>query len=330
VRAVLTSPLCRVRPPAEPVPRTLVGSVAGEIFGRLVRMTDGPGHMPAKLSVAGHLGSMSPALFVQQGTICATQLVDELDPGRHTDRLTEFAFRLPVYAVGSVLGFTPDRLPQLAGWTGDFVRCIAASSTPEQIETGKAAAAHLADAFRALLGRDTLDAVVANRVGYLSQSYEATAGLIGNTLVALGRHGDVRERARSGRGYLGALVREVARYDSPVQNTRRFLAGRWTIAGQEMAEGDAVLVVLAAANRDPAANPDPDRLDPLRRESVTFTFGFGPHSCPGATIATIITEAGVERLLAAGVDPQRLVQRLSYRPSANTRIPTFGPSTVTG
>jgi cytochrome P450 len=292
-------------------------------------MTDGPAHMPVKVSVAGHLGSMNPALFVQQGRACATQLVDELEPAWHMDRLTEFAFRLPVYVIGSVLGFTPDRLPQLAAWTGDFVRCIAPSSAPEQVETGKLAALHLADAFRALLGRDTLDAVVANRVGYLSQSYEATAGLIGNTLVALGRHDGVRERARSERGYLGGLVREVARYDSPVQNTRRFLAGRGTIAGQEMAEGDAVLVVLAAANRDPAANPDPDRLDPLRRERVTFTFGFGPHACPGETIATIIAEAGVERLQAAGVDPHRLVQSFGYRPSANTRIPIFGPSSVT-
>ena len=66
---------------------------------------------------------------------------------------------------------------------------------------------------------------MANTIGYLSQAYEATAGLIGNTLVALGRHGDLRERAGAEAGFLPAVIREVVRHDPPVQNTRRFLAG---------------------------------------------------------------------------------------------------------
>src|SRR5262249_59727337 len=135
-----------------------------------------------------------------------------------------------------------------------------------QSEVGKAAAMHLADSFRGLLGRATLDTVVANRIGYLSQAYEATAGLIGNTLVALGRHDEARDRAASERGYLTAVIREVARHDPPVQNTRRFLAGSGSVAGQDMADGDAVLVVVGAANRDPAANQHPERLGPRRRE----------------------------------------------------------------
>src|SRR5213593_1263292 len=55
VRAVLTSGLCRVRPAPEPVPRSLVGSPAADVFRLLVRMTDGPGQLQTKLAVAGHL-----------------------------------------------------------------------------------------------------------------------------------------------------------------------------------------------------------------------------------------------------------------------------------
>jgi cytochrome P450 len=325
VRAVLTSDLCRVRPAAEPVPRPLLGSAAGDVFGQLVRMTDGPGHLPAKVAVSGHLGSMNLALIVQQGAACARRLAEELEPARHSDRLSEFAFRLPAYVIGSLLGFAPDRLPQLAAWTGDFVRCLAPTSTPEQVEQGKGAASHLAEAFRILLGRPALDAVVANRVGYLSQAYEAAAGLIGNTIVTLGRHGDVRDRVASERGFLTAVIREVLRHDPPVQNTRRFLARPGSVAGQDMNTGDTMLVVLAAANRDPAANPNPHRFDPFRRERLTFTFGLGTHACPGETLATIVTQAGVEQLLASGVRPERLVETVTYRPSPNTRIPLFGP-----
>lgn len=324
VRAVLTSDLCRVRPVAEPVPRPLLGSSAGDIFGQLVRMTDGPSHMPAKVAVSGHLGSMNPALIAQRGVACARRLAEELEPACHPARLSDFAFRLPIHVIGSLLGFAPDRLPELAAWTGDFVRCLSPASTPEQIEQGKAAASHLADAFKTLLGRPALDPVVANRIGYLSQGYEATAGLIGNTIVALGRHGDVRDRVGSERGFLTAVIREVVRHDPPVQNTRRFLARAGNVASQDMKESDAVLVILAAANRDPAANPDPDRFDPGRRERSTFTFGVGTHACPGETIATIVTQAGVEELLAVGVDPVRVARTLAYRPSANTRIPVFG------
>jgi cytochrome P450 len=324
VRAVLTSPFCRVRPAAEPVPRSLVGSAAGEIFRQLVRMTDGPGHLPAKLEVSGHLSSRSPARVAEHATAAARRLAQELAPDRHPGRITDFAFHLPVYVIGQLMGCAREQLPDLATWTADFVRCLAPASTPEQVEQGKVAAERLDETLKILLGRPTLDTVVANRIGYLSQSYEATAGLIANTLIALGRQGDALDRVGSERGYLTAVIREVARYDPPVQNTRRFLAGPGNVAGPEMAAGDAVLVVLAAANRDPVANPDPDRFDPLRRERVTFTFGLGPHACPGETIATIIAQAGVEELLAAGVDPRLLAETVRYRPSANTRIPLFG------
>jgi len=51
VRSVMTSDQCRVRPPAEPVPKALVGSPAGEIFGQLARMNDGANHLRAKLAL---------------------------------------------------------------------------------------------------------------------------------------------------------------------------------------------------------------------------------------------------------------------------------------
>jgi cytochrome P450 len=76
-----------------------------------------------------------------------------------------------------------------------------------------------------------------------------------------------------------------------------------------MREGDAILVVLAAASRDPTA--------PL------LTFGAGRHACPGQALATTIARAGVGQALAAGIDPAPLAEGVSYRPSGNVRIPVF-------
>jgi cytochrome P450 len=314
VKAVLTSESCRVRPAAEPVPRALAGSPAGDVFGHLVRMNDGAAHMRLKPGVAARVAAIDPARVVEQGTRWAEHLAGELEPVARPERLADFAFRLPVYVVAGVLGVAPDALPRVATWTGEFVGCLAPGATPEQLERGKAAAGHLASMVGALLKREGLDAAVANTVGYLSQAYEATAGLIGNTLLALARERAVRESVAAEPQNLAWVVREVARHDPPVQNTRRFLAEDADVAGQAMRSGETVLVVLAAANRDPAANPQPERFDPRRRERTIFTFGLGAHACPGEAMATAIAQAGVARRLAA---------RVTYRPSANTRIPLF-------
>ena len=94
------------------------------------------------------------------------------------------------------------------------------------------------------------------KLGLLVQSCDATAGLIGNTLLAD-----------------GPPVEDVLRLDSPVQNTRRYVAEDGVVAGVPLHRGDAILAVLAAANRDPEGN------------GRIFTFGVGAHACPLSGIA---------------------------------------------
>jgi cytochrome P450 len=324
VTAALSSDLARVRPPTEPVPRGLLGSPAGEIFRHLVRKNDGATHLRLKPGVSARLAMLDPGRVGEQAAAWARRLVDELAPAGHGERIADFAFRLPIYTVAALLGVASEALGPAAARVGDFVQCLAPAATAEQLERGNAAAGELTRLFCTLMRREELDATVANTIGYLSQAYEATAGLIGNTLVALGGNPELRPRLEAEPARLRAVVREVVRHDPPVQNTRRFIAGDGIVAGQALREGDAVLVLLAAANRDPAVNSHPERFDPLRRDRQAYTFGFGAHACPGEALATAIAEAGVAHLLAAGVEPERLVERVRYRPSANTRIPLFG------
>jgi cytochrome P450 len=338
VTAVLTSDLCRVRPPAEPVPKALLESPAADIFRHLVRMNDGVGHCPFKQAVSATLDSVDGTRVAEQSKASARALANELEPMADPRRLADFAFRLPVYVVASLLGIPEDGRGQVARWTGDFARCLSPLSTPEQIEQSKAAAGQLLDLFRSLLagrrtggllgtlageaqrlGREDVDVIVANGIGFLSQSYEATAGLIGNTLLALMSQPRVREQVAGDPSFLRHVVQKVLRYDPPIQNTRRFLAGSGTILGQQMKEGDVILVVLAAANRDPLANPDPERFENRR----VFTFGAGAHGCPGESFAISIAEAGVLQLMASGLRLDELAGPPGYRPSVNARIPLW-------
>lgn len=316
VAAVLASDLCRVRPPAEPVPVKLQGTPAGDLFGRLVRQTDGGRHASLKRAVSAALGAIDGQEAAAASQAWARILAAEI---RSTQDLQDFLFRLPVYVVASLLGVPRDLLEPAARWTGEMAAGFAPSATPQQVERGAQAAAELHRMIGSLTGDGVFanlsrqarragcedsETIVANGAGFLLQTYEATAGLIGNTLLALARNPALLQAD------LDAVIQDVLRLDPPVHNTRRFLARAGTIAGRQMREGDAVLLVLAAANRDPSAPP-------------LFTFGAGRHACPGQALATTIARAGVEQALAAGVDPAPLAEGVSYRPSANVRIPLF-------
>lgn len=329
VAAVLAEPALRVRPPAEPVPAGLVGTAAGEVFGRLVRMTDGAPQRRLKQAVVTALGTADPVRVAAVAADRAAYAVKRQAPVR------DLMFGVPAQVVAVLSGLDDEPADEAAALIGDFVQCIPATATAEQ----QARAARAATALRDLLGPalasrgdgllaelvraagpDTEPAALfANGLGLLSQTFDATAGLIGNTLVALGRSADPAHRRTSA---LPAVVAEVARHDAPVQNTRRFAAEPVTVAGAGLAAGDAVLVLLAAANRDPAANPAPAEFRIDRRDPAVFTFGAGAHACPGRTIATTIAAAVVAEMLAGGaVTPGP--DAVAYLPLANARIPAL-------
>jgi cytochrome P450 len=261
VTEVLTCGTYGVRPPSEPVPRALVGTAAGALFAQLVRVTDGAAHDVGKAAVCHALHRLDLAVVAEESRRRAVRLpLEELDA-------------LPVHVMASVLGAPDAQLGDITRWTRDLIRGFAGGDA----ECGSVAARELLRVFPD-----------ANTIGCLIQSHDATAGLLGNTLLALasGRHDPVPD-----------VVRWVVRYDPPVHNTRRYTAGA------------TILVVLAAANLDTSADGP-------------FTFGVGPHACPGARLATTLATAAVEALLDDGLDLER-IHMTQYRPLANVRIPVL-------
>jgi cytochrome P450 len=304
-------------------------------------MDDSADHCPFKQAVSTTLAAVNMAEAIEQSNHWAAMLAARYIAEDAQEQLADFAFHLPVYVLGSLLGIPDAMLHQCALWIGDFVACLAPASSSEQLERGKQAAAQLRDAFGSLLnaqqsqssagllialaraarqvGREDADSIIANGIGFLSQAYEATAGLIGNTLLALASRAEARSAAVAHPSYLDNAIQETLRYDPPIQNTRRFLAQDGIVAGQEMQAGATILLVLAAANRDPQANPAPAHFDLWRKNRRSFTFGLGAHACPGEALAPIIAKAGVEQLMAADIWPHPRAA-VVYRRSANARV----------
>ena len=254
--------------------------------------------------------------------------------------LSDALFSIPVRSVAHLLGFADEALPQIDLWTRDFVACLSPLSTAGQLQAASAAAGELMARFEGLIAatpprQGTLLAAVlaesaapsrsllANLVGLLSQTCDATAGLLGNSFIAFMRDPSLRTTARTRDG-LQAIVEETARHDPSVHNTRRFAASPVTIAGTPLAAGDVVLVLLASANRDPSFNPDPDSFILVRAKRRMLGFGHGMHACPGQALACTLAAAGLEALLhrAPDVDAQRL-RGWHYRPSVAARVPVF-------
>lgn len=323
VEACLTSDALLVRPPAQPVPPSAADTPIGATFARFARMTDGP----YQARVAGVLRTTFERLDWNAVETAAARCSERLSADAFGDACAyeRYVHTLPVAVLASLLGIGDEGLPGAAAQTRDFILALAPTASAEQIANGVRAAETLTrdvDSDGVLLRtlreeaqRADVDeaSTIANAVGFLFQSYDATAGLIGNTLVTLARTHAIDAPLES-------TVREVARYDSPVQNTRRFAASDAAILGHTVRAGDAVLVVLAAANRDPAVNPDPDRFNPRRANPRTYTFGLGGHRCPGTRTAYAIATAGVSALVQRGLDPRQIAVQ-GYRALPNVRVP---------
>ncbi len=324
VMAVMRHPDCRVRPLAEPVPAAIAGGAAGQVFGALVRMNDGERHAQPKLALQRALAGVDSEAARRRAARIGERLWRD-------DGLASWMFEVPVSAVASLIGFADGQLPAVAAWMGEFVACLSPFSDAPQIERAHAAAQALLESFKTLMrgaadlspstgsllslvlaeaeaaGWDESHALLANLVGLLSQTYEATAGMIGNSVLALVRQ---PEEERSGPEDAAALVRAVSRFDPPVQNTRRFVARDCEIGGARLKAGQTILLVLAAANRDP------------RGECREFGFGHGVHACPGQALACALATGAMEVLMAELAAPPPAM-RWTYRRSANARIPVF-------
>ena len=104
---------------------------------------------------------------------------------------------------------------------------------------------------------------------------------------ALLQFADELRALRDNPGLAAAAVEELLRYDGPIGAQVRIVQAPYALHGKELKPGDRVFLLMNAANRDPRAFQDPDRLD-LRRDGVPhLTFGFGAHICLGFPLARL-------------------------------------------
>jgi cytochrome P450 len=248
-------------------------------------------------------------------------LLERIGERESFDFVSEFASPLPALVIMDMLGVPREDLPRLKELSDEMALFIgSAREARGKYDRANQATSEMMEFFRAMVvarraeaKNDLLSALVhleedgerlseteleAMCVLLLFAGHETTAHHIANGLQALLRFPEELERLRKDPSLAPAAVEELLRYDGPIGAQVRIVQGERELHGRKLKEGERVFLMMNAANRDPRAFPDPDRVD-LRRHGVPhLTFGFGAHICLGFPLARLEGQVALPAVLA--------------------------------
>jgi cytochrome P450 len=240
----------------------------------------------------------------------------ERAPNRHMELISQFSYPLPITVICEMLGIPPEDREQTQHWSENLLN----AQSPERMEEiGRDIGefiAYLRELFarkRETPGDDlisqllqvevdgdrlTEDEILAMVFILFVAGHITTVNLIANGVFALLTHPKQAAKLRSDPGLVMNAVEEILRYYGPAETTTaRFAREDVALGGQAIAKGDPLLVVLAAADRDPARFADPQSFDITREDANRhIAFGKGVHACLGAPLARLEGQIALETL----------------------------------
>ncbi len=272
-------------------------------------VVDPPDHTRYRRLVARAFTARKVGRMADRVESVATRLLDDLEHEPTFDLVGRYAALLPVAVIADILGVPDDEREQVLGWGNHAATTLDPGLSWPQYREAAAALREMnawfeqhLDRLRRAPGDDLLSQVLQDPdaadltreelhgIGLLvlGAGFETTVNLIGNAVALVDQHPDQRRLLQSDPDGWPNAVEEVLRYDAPVQLTMRAATRDTEVAGERVAEGEAVLVYLGGANRDPAVFEDPARFDVRRRNAAEHLgFSAGIHFCLGASLARL-------------------------------------------
>ena len=323
------------------------GGVSGDqagpvlhVLGRVLLFMDGEEHARIRRLINKAFTPRSVERLRGRVAAVADGLLEGAATAGRLELIEGFAFPLPVIVIAEMLGVPAGDHAEFRQQVPKLTPLLEWGCGPEAFERAGEAVWYFAayflplfEARRAEPTDDLISALVHAEVDgeqldpvdalvtcilLLGAGHETTMNLLGNGLLALLRHPDQLALLRDRPELAAGAVEELLRYDPPVQLTVRRATEDVEVAGRSVAQGQEVIVLLAAANRDPAAVADPERLDITRTDCRHLAFGHGPHFCLGAALARLEAEVAFPALLRRLPDLQ-LDGEAHFRPAATLR-----------
>ena len=248
-------------------------------------------------------------------------LLDAIGERERFDFIADFAGPLPALVIIDMLGAPREELGRLKHLSDEMSLFIgSARDAPEKYARAAAATREMAAMFRELIlarraapqrdllselvaledGGDRLsdDELVATCILLLFAGHETTTHHLANGLRALLQFPGELEALRANPALAPAAVEELLRYDGPIGAQVRIVQQPHELHGKQLKAGERVFLLMNAANRDPRAYDDPDRVDLKRNGVPHLTFGFGAHICLGFPLARLEGQIALPAVLA--------------------------------
>jgi len=268
-------------------------------------------------------------------------LLDKVQNFGEMDIIADLSYPLPVIVIAGMLGVPVADRDKFKTWTTDLARTLDPILSPEVLDAGDVAAVSFYDYFKALVAkrrrdpqedllsafiaaeeqgdRLTEDELIATAVLLLGAGHETTMNLIGNGLLALFRHPEQMAKLKADPSLIQNAIEECLRFDGPVQMTARTALEDIEIEGKTITKGQQAVIVLAAANRDPAQFVDPDTFDITRKDNPHIAFSHGIHYCLGAPLARVEAQIALNTLLRRMPNLRLHTEDLEWRETVTLR-----------
>jgi P450-derived glycosyltransferase activator len=247
-----------------------------------------------------------------------TELLDSADAATSFDLVSAFAAPLPIAVITNLLGIPEadaenfSRYGTVIGGALDGVQSLSHAARLQKADAELSAL--FTDLF-ALRRREPADDTISRLVAaegdqiqpaemlpmcvlLLVAGFETTVNLIGNAVNALLDHPDQWDALCADPATMAPkAVEETLRFDPPVQRTGRFALQPLELEGKPVREGEFVVTLIGAANRDPQAFPDPNSFDITREHTADhLAFSSGIHYCVGQPLAQLEATIALQTL----------------------------------
>jgi cytochrome P450 len=287
---------------------------------------------------------------VEQMRPRVVSLVDELVAGlpreEPFDFIDSFSFHLPAIVISEYLGTPPEDREYVKKLSKDlsamiFVQAQKGSPREDRVAMGESAIAGFVDYFQAVIddhkgnlcddlisrmltveedGESLTDEeIISQCILMLFAGHETTANLLANGMVAFDQFPDQWQALRAEPGLARGATEEMLRFDGPIAAQGRWARSDFALHDKEIKQGDRVMLVQWAANRDPDQFADPDRFDITRTPNRHLGFGFGIHMCLGAPLARLEVDVALQELsrrferIEIATDPVKFTSSLTSR-----------------